>query len=366
MSDSTTGLEDVVVAETELSRVDGEEGRLVLRGFALSELAGKRSFEEVTSLLWTGSLTPAQDLGPARVAAYARRGTWGGALRLPDGMDALRATLAQGVDPELSPGAAILGALAVASAGWWRTRQGLEMVEPDPSLSHAEDFLRMVRGAPPSAAEARALDTYLVTVIDHGLNASTFAARVVASTGSDVVSALVAAIGALKGPLHGGAPGPVLDMFDAIGAPAGAEKWVAAELAAKRRIMGMGHRVYRTRDPRAAVLTEAARVLGDPRGRIPMAEALEQAAARLLAEANPNRALRANVELFTAVILEALDLDRALFSPTFAVARAAGWVAHVREQGERGRLLRPRARYVGPSPALDAGEPKPPFEEGAA
>ena len=349
MSESKTGLEDVVVAETELSRVDGVEGRLVLRGFALSELAGKRSFEEVTSLLWTGSFG-SLDLGAARVAAHARRGRWGGALDLPDGMDALRAALAQGVDPELPPGPAILGVLAVAGAGWWRTRQGLALTEPDPGLGHAADFLRMVRGESPSAAEASALDTYLVTVIDHGLNASTFAARVVASTGSDVVSAVVAAIGALKGPLHGGAPGPVLDMFDAIGAPSAAAAWVAAELAAKRRIMGMGHRVYRTRDPRAAVLSEAARILGDPRGRIPMAEALEEAAARLLAERNPERPLRANVELFTAVILEALGLDRALFSPTFAVARAAGWVAHVREQGERGRLLRPRARYVGPSP----------------
>tara|TARA_R110002072_G_scaffold98260_4_gene216205 strand:+ start:2331 stop:3419 length:1089 start_codon:yes stop_codon:yes gene_type:complete len=358
MSDAKLGLEDVVVAETELSRVDGQAGRLVLRGYALRELAGVHPFEEVTGLLWEGALGRPIDLGPARVAAHARSRTWGGALELPDGMDALRAALAQGVDPSLPEGPAILGTLAVAAAGWWRRRQGLELLEPDPSLSHAADYLRLLRGAAPTAAEAAALDTYLVTVTDHGLNASTFAARVVASTASDLVSALVAAIGALKGPLHGGAPGPVLDMFDAIGSPARAEAWVAAELKAGRRIMGMGHRVYRTRDPRAAVLTEAAGRLGDPRGRIEMAEALEEAAARLLAERKPDRPLRANVELFTAVILEALDLDRALFSPTFAVARSAGWVGHVNEQRARGRLLRPRARYVGPEPrALEGAAP---------
>lgn len=358
MSDTKLGLENVVVAETELSRVDGQAGRLVLRGFALRELAGVHSFEEVTSLLWEGELSEGDrlELGRARVAAHARRGSWGGALALPDGMDALRAALAQGVDPGLPEGPAILGTLAVAAAGWWRTREGLPLLEPDPSLGHAEDYLRLIRGVAPSEAEAKALDTYLVTVIDHGLNASTFAARVVASTASDLVSSLVAAIGALKGPLHGGAPGPVLDMFDAIGTIEATEGWVAAELAAKRRIMGMGHRVYRTRDPRAAVLTEAARALGDPRGRIPLAEALEEAAARLLAERKPDRPLRANVELFTAVILEALGLDRALFSPTFAVARAAGWVAHVREQRARGRLLRPRAHYIGPEPRADASE----------
>ena len=207
-------------------------------------------------------------------------------------------------------------------------------------------FIKLELG---SAAEVAALDAYLVTVIDHGLNASTFTARVVASTLSDPLSAVVAALGALKGPLHGGAPGPVLDMLDAVGSPEGAEAWVRAELDGGRRIMGMGHRVYRVRDPRAAVLERAARGLDTPR--LHMARAVEEAAARVLAERKPDRRIAANVEFYTAVLLDAVGLDRRQFSPTFAVARAAGWLAHAREQAATGRLMRPRARYTGPEVA---------------
>jgi citrate synthase len=192
-----------------------------------------------------------------------------------------------------------------------------------------------------------------VTVIDHGMNASTFAARVVASTGSDLVSAIVAGIGALKGPLHGGAPGPVLDMLDAIGAPERAEAWVAAELAAGRRIMGMGHRIYRVRDPRAAVLEGAISRLekeGSAAPRLRLGRAVEEVAERQLAARHPDRALKANVEFYTAVLLDAVGLDRRLFTATFAVARSAGWCAHVAEQRASGRLIRPASRYIGPRP----------------
>jgi citrate synthase len=181
------------------------------------------------------------------------------------------------------------------------------------------------------------------------MNASTLAARVVASTGSDLVSAIVAAVGALKGPLHGGAPGPVLDMLDAIGRPDAAESWLEAELAGGRRIMGMGHRIYRVRDPRAAVLENAAQGLGG--SRVELARAVERAADGALRRRHPDRPLRANVEFYTAVLLDAVGLPRAAFSPTFAVARAAGWSAHVAEQRAVGRLIRPDARYTGPVPA---------------
>jgi citrate synthase len=211
----------------------------------------------------------------------------------------------------------------------------------------------MVQAQTPGAAAERALSTYLVTVSDHGMNASTFAARVVASTGSDAVSAIVAGIGALKGPLHGGAPGPVLDMLDAIGEPDRAVTWLDAELSLGRRIMGMGHRVYRVRDPRAAVLERALERLeqgGVPGRRLPLGRAVERAAVERLAQRYPERALRTNVEFYTALLLDALALDRRLFSTTFAVGRVVGWYAHITEQRQSGRLIRPESRYVGPAP----------------
>jgi citrate synthase len=355
------GLEGVVAAETSLSRIDGEAGRLVLRGHALQDLAGQRSFEEVVALLWTGSLDGrpglGAELGAARVAAHAQLGRLGDSLLLTDGMDALRAALSHGLPPAegLEGDAGILGAVAVYAAAWWRRQEGAEPLEPDPSAGHAADTLRLLAGEAVGASAVSALETYLVTVCDHGLNASTFTARVVASTLADPLSAVVAALGALKGPLHGGAPGPVLDMLDAVGSPTQAESWVGAELDAGRRIMGMGHRVYRVRDPRAAVLERAAVELGA--ARLGLAQTVERAAADALSERKPGRRLAANVEFYTAILLDAVGLDRRLFSPTFAVARTAGWLAHAREQVRTGRLIRPRARYVGPEPADSEGVP---------
>ncbi|MEZ4215197.1 MAG: citrate/2-methylcitrate synthase [Myxococcota bacterium] len=215
-------------------------------------------------------------------------------------------------------------------------------------------MLRCAHGRAPSAASAAALDAYLVTVAEHGMNASTFAARVVASTGSDAVSAVVAALGALKGPLHGGAPGPVLDMLDAIGEPGAAEAWLRAELDAGRRIMGLGHRVYRVRDPRAAVLERAIAALEASEGGgryLALARAVERVAVRVLRERYPARGLDANVEFYTAVLLDALGFPRDAFTAVFAAARVAGWLAHVDEERERGRLIRPDVRYVGSVPA---------------
>jgi citrate synthase len=211
----------------------------------------------------------------------------------------------------------------------------------------------MARADTPLPHETRALDTYLCTVVDHGMNASTFTARVVASTGSDLTSAVTAAVGALKGPLHGGAPGPVLDMLDAIGGAGNAEAWLRAELASGRRIMGMGHRIYRVRDPRAAVLERALERLqsaGSASPRLELARQVERVAERLLAERHAERPLRANVEFYTAVLLETVGLPRQAFAAVFAAARVAGWCAHVLEQRATGRLIRPQSRYVGPPP----------------
>ncbi len=337
-----SGLEGVVVAETKLSDVDGERGRLVIAGHDVEDLAGRVSFEQLAEML----LGRAPKLGPARAAAFERLPALGDALAREDGMDALRAAVAH--LPGDSDADAVIGAVATFAAAWARRKQGLAPIAPDPSLPHAHDVLRMIGAADP--ARAAALEAYLVTVSDHGMNASTFAARVVASTGSDLTSSIVAAIGALKGPLHGGAPGQVLDMLDAIGEPSGAASWLEGELSAGRRIMGMGHRIYRVRDPRAAVLERAIEQLekrGATTPRLSLARAVEGAAEGVLRARYPNRPLRANVEFYTAVLLDAVGLPRTMFTPMFGVGRVVGWVAHVEEQRATGRLIRPASKYVG-------------------
>ena len=356
---TTSGLDGVVVADTRLSEVDGERGRLVIAGHDIERLAGAATFEDVAGLLWTGTLPDAAGreevraaLAEGRVRAFAALDRLGAALTLTDGMDALRAATAQlAADDGFGAPARLTGAVAVFAAAWARMRAGGQPVAPERGRGHAEDYLRMLLGREPEAPRVAGLEAYLVTVADHGMNASTFAARVVTSTGSDAVSAIVAAIGALKGPLHGGAPGPVLDMLDAVGEPDRAAAWIEAELAANRRIMGMGHRIYRVRDPRAAVLERAIAQLeqaGRSTGRLALARAVEAAAAGALGRKYPDRPLAANVEFYTAVLLDAVAIDRAAFSPTFAVGRVAGWCAHVLEQRATGRLIRPASRYVGP------------------
>jgi citrate synthase len=343
------GLEGVVVARTRLSGVDGEAGELVIAGSRVEDLAGAVPFEVVCARLWE---RPEVDLGPMRVQAFHRLGTLGGALAAPEPMDGLRASVAQ-LSSQSSPDQ-VTAAVAVFAAAWERHREGKAPVLPDPRLSHAADVLRMIRGEPAPSTQVQALDTYLSTVVDHGLNASTFTARVIASTGSDLVSAVVGALGALKGPLHGGAPGPVLDMLEAVGAPERAEAWLGAELKAGRRIMGMGHRVYRVRDPRAAVLEAAVERLesaGVHTARLRLARAVERAATEVLAARYPERSLKANVEFYTAVLLDVVGIPRALFTPVFAVGRVAGWCAHFQEQQRTGRLIRPESVYIGPTPA---------------
>lgn len=352
------GLEGIVVAETRLSRVDGARGELLIGGQRVEELAQTASVELVAAMLWSGDSAA---LGPARARAFERLGQLGGALDREQGMDALRGAIAQ--LPGESSAAEIVAAMAVFAAAWWRAQRDQPIVAPDPSLPHERDYWRMVMGRAPDAAIADALRAYLISVVDHGLNASTFAARVVASTGSDRVSAVTAALGALKGPLHGGAPGPVLDMLDDIATPGAARGWVDAALARGERIMGIGHRVYRVRDPRVTVLEGAASKLGARAERLELAHALERAATEALRDRYPNRSLCANVELMTAVLLDAVGFDRRLFAPTFAVSRVVGWCAHYAEEQARGRLIRPASRYVGATAGPDTPEPSPPTSD---
>lgn len=353
MTNTSNGLEGIVVADTMISDVDGERGRLVIAGHDVEQLAATHTYEQAVAAVLTaggGTVTDPR-LGAARMAAFELVPRLGDALALPDAMDALRTSLGhlRPTGDDTADALAAIGAAPVFVAAWNRTRTGAAPIGPDPALSHAADYLRMTTDTAPSPAAAKALDAYLVTVIDHGLNASTFTARVITSTASDLTSALVGAVGALKGPLHGGAPGPVLDMLDAIGDPAAAEPWLLAELAAGRRIMGMGHRVYRVRDPRAAVLETAVRPLASRR--LELARGVEAAASKILRERKPDRPLAANVEFFTAVLLDAVGLPRDQFAATFAVSRTAGWAAHVLEQRRTGRLIRPASRYIGAMPA---------------
>jgi citrate synthase len=361
---ATDGLEGVVAAETVLSDVDGLAGRLIIRGHSLDEIAGRWSYEQVTALLWNGFFDDLPtDMRAALGAARAEVASELAALdadlarRTPvEAMRALTARLADGDD--LATALRLVAAPAVFTAAAVRASRGETPIAPDASLSHAADILRMLRGAPARPAEATALDTYLVTVCDHGLNASTFTARVIASTRAGLTSAVLGGISALKGPLHGGAPGPVIEMLDAIGGSQNARPWLEAALDRGDRLMGFGHRVYRVRDPRADALKRAVRTLmaesDAPPGRLELAEAVETAALAVLRERKPGRSLDTNVELYTALLLEALDFPPGAFTGVFAMGRAAGWIAHAREQVLGGRLIRPASVYVGPTPRAAA------------
>jgi citrate synthase len=356
-----SGLEDVVAAETLLSDVDGVRGRLIIRGASLDSIR-RSPFPAVVARLFEGFFSARLDpgemeaaLGRARLRAFAELEHADPALLALPLVDALRALLARLPDgDDIETALSLLAAVAVFTPGLIRLRRGETPLRPDPEASHAADMLRMLDGNIAGAAAAAGLNTYLVTVSDHGLNASTFAARVVASTRAGLTSSALAALSALKGPLHGGAPGPVLDMLDAIGAPDRAEAWVDGALDHGDRLMGFGHRVYRVRDPRADALKAALRDLAADNGmdpdRLALAEAVEAAALAMLKRRKPDRALDTNVEFYTALLLEALGFPREAFTAVFAAGRMAGWIAHAREQMATHRLIRPQSRYVGPMP----------------
>lgn len=356
-----SGLDDVIAAETRLSEVDGANGRVVICGHSLDDLAGRLAYEDVLALLVPTLLSPSAsairaELAQARMLAFHHLAHLDADLAALGVTEGLRALMARLPDSENKSSALMqIAAPAVFVPALIRARHGRKPVAPHISRSHAEDMLAMLSGDVPDAEQARALDTYLVTVSDHGLNASTFTARVVASTRAGFGSAVVAALGALKGPLHGGAPGPVLDMLDAIGTPERAADWIAKALARGERLMGFGHRIYRVRDPRADALKGALRRLGTSgvvdTARLSLAEAVEREALAALRFAKPDRVLETNVEFYTALLLDALGFPRDAFTGVFAAGRVGGWIAHAHEQIETGRLIRPQSKYVGPMAA---------------
>jgi len=385
MVEIVRGLDGVVITETRLSRVDGDAGELLISGFPLAELAPRARFEETLFLLWNDRLPDADEEAVLRRSLAAARPLPPAALEVLHAaaaarlapMDALRIGLAalglgdpglhrtelhrESAEANQERAVHLVAALPSLAAAYHRLSRRCEPIPPDPALRHAENYLWMLAGERPDPARTRALETYLNATVDHGMNASTFTARVIASTRSDLASAVTGALGALKGPLHGGAPGPALDMLCAVREQARAsgrplagltEDWVCERVARGERIMGFGHRVYRVRDPRADVLGAAMERLFPSRGGSPLyddARTVEEAVLRTLERLKPGRRLHTNVEFYTALLLQSLGIEPELFTPTFAVARIAGWTAHVLEQVAEDRLIRPRVAYAGPA-----------------
>ena len=361
MSGYVPGLEGIVASQTAISMVDGANGRLVYQGYVIADLAEDMSFEEVGFLLWKGRLPTraeldalAHELASSRALTQAATITLDALPKDTDPMDVLRSVVSvQGVEHKLEKPSVPLAIHATASfptilATFHRRQLGLEPVKPRADLGHAANYLYMLNGKEASPELVRALNTYLVLLADHGMNASTFTARVIASTDSDLASCLVGAIGALKGPAHGGAPSAVMDQLEQIGNADNAERWLREARSRKVRFMGFGHRIYRTYDPRAKILKAMCERL-NPKF-YALASKVEETALQILHEEHPERPQATNVEFYSAGVLQAIGLPKEYFPPTFAVARVAGWSAHVLEQSANNRLIRPQSEYIGPEP----------------
>jgi citrate synthase len=347
-----SGLEGVVAAETVLSHTDREQGMIWVRGVALPELVALHGYEGTVALLWEGfagdGLTRAgiaAELAAARLAAFDGRDAWltdAAARPLAEGVRLALARL-----PDVTAPAAIVGALSVAVPALLCAARGEVLVRPDPMLGTAADLLRMLHGAAADDASVAALDTYFAVMAESGLSGSSFTARVIASTRASLVCAVVGAWCAFTGPLHGGAPGPTLDLLDALAATDDVDGWIERKLIAGERLMGFGHRVFRGNDPRAEAMRGALRQMGPAAGRLGFAEQVEQRVAAVLAQVKPGRSLPANVEIAAALLLDAVGVPREAFTAVFSISRCAGWLAHAMEQQKTGRMIRPTSRYVG-------------------
>jgi citrate synthase len=347
------GLEGVIAAETAIGFVDGANGRLLYRGYPIGQLVEKGTYGQVAELLWTGEWRKSARLVPAEVPEPVICAL----MELPDHthpMDALRTAVSvwgawrrPHWPPTVDQAREITAFAPSALAAFHRIRRGLEPVKPNQKLSLAGGFLQQLTGKDPDPAAARALDAYFVVGAEHGLNASTFTCRVIISTRSDLASAVCGAIGALKGPLHGGAPAEVVSQLHEIGSPERAEKWVREAIARGDKIMGFGHRVYRAYDPRAAALRKVAEGMSDMAAWLDTAVKVEDVVLRIFGELKPDRVIKTNVEYYAAAVLQGVGLAPDLFPPTFALARMAGWSAHAIEQASADKLIRPDARYVG-------------------
>ncbi len=349
------GLEGVLAGETSIAKVDGANGRLLYRGYPIVELVRGGTYAQVAELLWTGEW-PAEAHLPCAVLPDAVLTALRALPATAAPMDALRSATSvwgavnrPGWPPTVDHARALTALAPSALAAFARLRQGKQPIAPNPDLELAAGFLYQLTGEAPDPAAARALDAYFITGAEHGFNASTFTARVITSTRSDIASAIVGAIGALKGPLHGGAPSEVVSQLHEIGSVERAEAWARDTVGRGELIMGFGHRVYRAYDPRAAALREVAEGMSAMADWLALAVAVEDIVLRVLAELKPDRVLKTNVEYYAAAVLQGVNLSPDLFPATFALARHAGWTAHVLEQASANRLIRPDVRYVGPA-----------------
>ncbi|GAC1363566.1 MAG: hypothetical protein NVSMB32_05290 [Actinomycetota bacterium] len=373
------GLEGLAVANTEIGDVRGMQGFFHYRQYSGVELAAKRSFEDVWHLMFDAEL-------PTRAQAEAFRDETLPLRVIPDSVKPLLPAVAQLGQTFVPLQAAKAGYCLVTNAlgfrSWlqierselraqalrtvavfptlvtalYRLNLGLEPIEPNPELGHAANYLYMMSGEVPAPEKARAIEQYLMLTIDHGLNASTFSARVIASTGADLGSAVAGAIGALSGPLHGGAPSLALKMLEEIGTPERADAWLREAVLSGRRLMGFGHRVYKTDDPRGIMLRGVAERL-DPEG-VAFAKFIEKRAVEILEELKPGRALHPNVEYYAGILMNLIGMPDTLFTPTFGCSRTVGWTAHILEQAADNRLIRPNGHYVGPEPPAPVPDPE--------
>jgi citrate synthase len=357
------GLEGVVATTSSICYIDGDQGVLAYRGIDIHELADNSTFEETCYLLWFGKLPTREELKQLRERMAAERKLDPAVVSLlhtaPKGiqpMDVLRTAVSalsfydpdeksNDHDANIRKSVRLTSQIPMIVAAYDRIRKGKKVVEPDRSLSHAANFLLQLNGTPPSVTAERALDIALILHADHELNASTFAARVTAATLSDMHSAITSAIGALKGPLHGGANEAVFQILQAID-KAGADpvEYVKGMLAQKKKIPGFGHRVYHTEDPRATHLRKMSRDLGHSSGQ----DKWYDMSARIEQFVKADKNLNANVDFYSASTYHTMGIDVDLFTPVFAISRVSGWTAHVIEQLDDNRLIRPRADYIGP------------------
>jgi citrate synthase len=354
------GLEGVVVTQTKISKIDGQKGKLLYRGFDATELSSQLSFEEVSYLLWQGNLPDLEELAIFREKLARQRSLnckeiefIQSATLMANPLAFLR-TAASYIgmldEKEFSPENAAIDLLAKfpsVLAYFDRLRKGLAFVEPRPDLSFAENYLWMLTGRIPPEEHVSAMNSYLILLADHGLNSSTFSAIVTISTLTDYYSSIVSAIGTLKGPLHGGAPSQVWEMFMEIGESSKSRRWLEDRVSAGGKIMGFGHRIYRTEDPRSKALKIIAKRIASPEI-FALAEGVEEAARELLREKHPERALETNVEFYSSLVLNAVGIPTDMFTTTFACSRVVGWTAHVLEQLTDNRLFRPESEYIGP------------------
>ncbi|WEG14954.1 citrate synthase/methylcitrate synthase [Pullulanibacillus sp. KACC 23026] len=358
------GLKDVLVSDTKLSFIDGKAGLLIYRGVEAKKLALQHTFEEVAHLLWYGYLPNADELDQLQLRLKKGRA-------LPASLKAILEALPVEMDlmsvlrtavsslgtpdhawpPTVEEAIDLTAKLPTIIAYRYRKQLGLEPVDPNEDYTHVKNYLYMLRGTEPSSAHVKALESYMILTMEHGMNASTFTARVISSSESDLISAITGAIGTMKGPLHGGAPTGVLNMLDEIKVKENVEGWLRSKLSSGEKIMGFGHRVYKTKDPRAIALKEISSQIGGEDPWLDLANFLEQRAIELLEKYKPGRKLYTNVEFYAAAIMKAIGLDPSLFTPTFSASRIVGWTAHVLEQAEANTIYRPSANYIGELPA---------------